>query len=64
MIPSWARSSLDAQGRTLYLFEADKGGKSSCDGPCAAAWPPYVSNGAPQAAMGATGDLVGTTTLR
>jgi predicted lipoprotein with Yx(FWY)xxD motif len=53
---------VDAQGRTLYLFEADKGGKSSCDGPCAAAWPPYVSNGAPQAAMGATGGLVGTTT--
>ena len=53
---------VDAQGRTLYLFEADKGGKSSCDGPCAAAWPPYVSNGAPQAAMGASGALVGTTT--
>jgi predicted lipoprotein with Yx(FWY)xxD motif len=53
---------VDAQGRTLYLFEADKGGKSNCDGPCAAAWPPYLSNGAPQAAMGATGGLVGTTT--
>jgi predicted lipoprotein with Yx(FWY)xxD motif len=52
---------VDAQGRTLYLFEADKGGKSNCDGPCAAAWPPYLSNGAPQAAMGASGGLVGTT---
>ena len=29
---------VDAQGRTLYLFEADKGGKSNCDGPCATAW--------------------------
>ena len=53
---------VDAQGRTLYLFEADKGGKSSCEGPCATAWPPYLSNGAPQAAMGATGGLVATTT--
>jgi predicted lipoprotein with Yx(FWY)xxD motif len=52
---------VDAQGRTLYLFEADKGGKSNCDGPCAAAWPPYLSNGRPQAAMGASGGLVGTT---
>jgi predicted lipoprotein with Yx(FWY)xxD motif len=51
---------VDAQGRTLYLFEADKGGKSSCDGPCAAAWPPYLSNGAPQADMGASGNLTGT----
>ena len=31
---------VDAQGRTLYLFEADKDGKSNCDGPCATAWPP------------------------
>jgi predicted lipoprotein with Yx(FWY)xxD motif len=53
---------VDAQGRTLYLFEADKGGKSSCEGPCATAWPPYLSNGAPQAAMGATGGSVATTT--
>ncbi len=53
---------VDNQGKTLYLFEADKGGKSACDGPCATAWPPYLSNGAPQAAMGASGGLVGTTT--
>jgi predicted lipoprotein with Yx(FWY)xxD motif len=24
---------VDSQGRTLYLFEADKGGKSNCEGP-------------------------------
>jgi predicted lipoprotein with Yx(FWY)xxD motif len=52
---------VDAQGRTLYLFEADKNGKSNCDGPCAAAWPPYLSTGTPHAAMGATANLVGTT---
>jgi predicted lipoprotein with Yx(FWY)xxD motif len=51
---------VDAQGRTLYLFEADKGGKSACDGPCATAWPPYLSNGAPQAGTGASGGLIST----
>src|SRR4051812_33209627 len=29
---------VDGQGRTLYLFEADKGTASSCDGACASAW--------------------------
>ena len=53
---------VDGQGRTLYLFEADKGGKSACDGPCATAWPPLLSTGAPQASMGATTSLIGTTT--
>lgn len=52
---------VDAQGKTLYLFEADKNGKSACSGPCATAWPPLLSNGAPQAAMGASASLIGTT---
>jgi len=52
---------VDAQGRTLYLFEADKNGKSACSGPCATAWPPLLSNGGPQAAMGASAKLIGTT---
>ena len=33
--------AVDRTGRTLYLFEADKNGKSTCSGPCAATWPPY-----------------------
>ena len=52
---------VDAQGRTLYLFEADKNGKSACSGPCATAWPPLLSKGAPQTAMGASASLIGTT---
>ena len=52
---------VDAQGRTLYLFEADKSGKSACDGPCATVWSPYLSKGAPQASTGASGGLIGTT---
>jgi predicted lipoprotein with Yx(FWY)xxD motif len=58
---SLGQTVVDAQGRTLYLFEADKGGKSACDGPCATAWPPYLSNGAPQPGTGASGGLIGTT---
>ncbi|GHH50309.1 hypothetical protein [Lentzea cavernae] len=30
----------DDQGFTLYRFDGDKPGESTCDGECAAAWPP------------------------
>jgi predicted lipoprotein with Yx(FWY)xxD motif len=30
----------DAKGMTLYTFDKDAGGKSACNGPCAANWPP------------------------
>ena len=46
---------VDGQGRTLYLFQADRVGRSSCDGACASAWPPYLSNGAPKAGDGVAG---------
>jgi predicted lipoprotein with Yx(FWY)xxD motif len=51
---------VDGQGRTLYLFEADMAGKSSCDGACASAWPPYLSKGAPKGGTGVAGGLLGT----
>ncbi|MGN6797638.1 MAG: COG4315 family predicted lipoprotein [Gaiellaceae bacterium] len=35
------RIAVDSKGRTLYLFAADKDGKSTCSGACAATWPPY-----------------------
>ncbi|HEX7083679.1 MAG TPA: hypothetical protein VF186_06160 [Gaiellaceae bacterium] len=52
---------VDASGRTLYLFEADKGKKSACYGKCAALWPPLVTTGAPRAGSGAKAALLGTT---
>ena len=52
---------VDANGRTLYLFEADKGAKSACDGACAAAWPPLVTKGKPPAGPGLTASALGTT---
>ena len=32
----------DAKGMTLYVFDRDAGGKSMCNGPCAANWPPLL----------------------
>ena len=31
----------DANGMTLYTFDKDSAGKSSCDGDCATKWPPF-----------------------
>ena len=35
----------DGAGMTLYSFDKDAGGKSSCNGPCAANWPPLQVTG-------------------
>jgi predicted lipoprotein with Yx(FWY)xxD motif len=55
------RVLVDGQGRTLYLFERDKHGKSACTGPCATAWPPLIASGKPLASAGARASLLGTT---
>src|SRR5262245_27100525 len=31
---------VNGTGMTLYVFDKDAGGKSACNGPCAANWPP------------------------
>jgi predicted lipoprotein with Yx(FWY)xxD motif len=61
-----AKSSLgailiDSRGRTLYLWQADTGAKSTCTGACAATWPPLVTSGKPTAGSGIAGSLLGTT---
>jgi predicted lipoprotein with Yx(FWY)xxD motif len=33
----------DAKGMTLYTFDKDTPGKSACNGPCAASWPPLMA---------------------
>ena len=53
---------VDGQGRTLYLFEADKGTASTCDGACASAWPPLTTAGSPNAGPGVSASHLGTTT--
>lgn len=55
---------VDDQGHTLYLFEKDRTGTSTCTGACAAAWPPLLVTDQPQAESGSQvrSDLLGTTT--
>jgi predicted lipoprotein with Yx(FWY)xxD motif len=48
-------------GRTLYLFEKDKGRKSTCFGACAANWPPLTTSGKPRAGRGVSASKLGTT---
>src|SRR3954464_2112161 len=57
----YGRILVDSRGRTLYLFEKDKGTASTCYGACAAAWPPLLTRGRPAAVRGAVAGRLGTT---
>jgi predicted lipoprotein with Yx(FWY)xxD motif len=52
---------VDAEGRTLYAFTKDKGGKSSCYGDCEATWPALTVQGSPSAGDGVEASLLATT---
>ena len=52
---------VDAQGRTLYLFEKDSGTQSACFGACASYWPPLSASGKSTAGNGLDASLLGTT---
>ena len=47
-------------GRALYLWVADKNGKSVCNGACAKVWPPLTTTGKAAASGGATSADLGT----
>jgi predicted lipoprotein with Yx(FWY)xxD motif len=51
---------VDSQGMTLYQFEQDSAGKSTCSGACASAWPPLRASGKPTVGGGAKASLIGT----
>ena len=51
---------VDAEGRTLYAFTKDKGGKSSCYGDCEATWPALTVQGSPSAGDGVEASLLAT----
>jgi len=55
---------VDGSGRTLYLFEADKGTASSCYDACAGVWPPLTTTGAPAAGPGVNQSLLAITTRK
>ena len=61
---SLGRIVVDGKARTLYLFEKDKGRRSSCYGACAAYWPPALTHGKPRARTGLKQSLLGTTRRR
>jgi predicted lipoprotein with Yx(FWY)xxD motif len=52
---------VDSNGQTLYLWQADKGTASTCNGACAGAWPPLITQGAPIAGPGVLASKLGTT---
>ena len=53
---------VDARGRTLYLFDKDKHGRSACYGACATYWPPLLSSAKPRQEKGVRASLLGLTT--
>jgi len=58
---SLGRIIVNANGRTLYVFEKDRNGKSACAGQCAVFWPPLITSGKPVVTGGAKASLIGTT---
>jgi predicted lipoprotein with Yx(FWY)xxD motif len=51
----------DGKGHSLYLFDRDRNGKSSCYGGCAGEWPPLIVSGKPHAKPGVKAALLGRT---
>lgn len=51
----------DGDDQAIYYFDKESGSKSECDGACAEAWPPVLTEGAPGAGAGAQAGLLGTT---
>jgi predicted lipoprotein with Yx(FWY)xxD motif len=53
---------VDEEGMTLYYFQKDQkgSGKSKCEGTCAEAWPPLITEGEPEAMTGVKAAMLGT----
>jgi predicted lipoprotein with Yx(FWY)xxD motif len=51
----------DQRGRTLYLFEKDTHGRSTCFRACARVWPPALVSGRPRAGEGVVASKLTTT---
>ena len=51
---------VNSRGLTLYLFEKDLATKSTCNGSCAASWPPLSATGELTAGSGANASMLGT----
>lgn len=51
----------DDRGQAIYLFDRERTSTPGCYDQCAAAWPPVITEGAPQAGGAADPALLGTT---
>ena len=51
----------DGSDQAIYLFDKESSDTSECYGDCAAAWPPVLTDGQPQAEGGVDAKLLGTT---
>lgn len=49
----------DGKGFVLYAFTKDPRGRSTCSGPCAAAWPPFIVPSSARAGDGTKSRLLG-----
>ena len=61
---SLGRTLVDARGRTLYLFEADRPNLSNCSSGCLSVWPALTTHHRPRARGGAVGSKIGTIPAR
>lgn len=52
---------VDAEGLSLYMFDPDEQGESTCYEDCEAAWPPLLVEGDPVAGDNVDESLLGTT---
>ena len=57
---SHGRTLVDARGRTLYLFEADRPNLSNCSSGCLSVWPALTTQHRPGARGGAVASKIGT----
>jgi predicted lipoprotein with Yx(FWY)xxD motif len=57
----YGRILFGGNDQAIYLFDKESGSKSECYGDCAAAWPPVLTKGEPQAVSGTEANLLGTT---
>jgi predicted lipoprotein with Yx(FWY)xxD motif len=51
----------DGEEQAIYLFDKEESETSECYGECAAAWPPVLTDGDPQAGGGVKANLLDTT---
>ncbi len=57
---SLGKTLVDANGRTLYLFEGDKRNVSTLSAAGQAVWPPFTASVTPQATNGVNASQIGT----